>query len=97
MTNNVTPDDVEYVPVTSIDVGDILVRNFHTLRQHVSEAPTLNQLRTRATLCRVYTIDSAATPQGWPLLEINIADPARRVTWLKDDTINTWRVKRAGV
>jgi hypothetical protein len=95
MTNNafahITPADVEYVLLNSIEVGDILVRHFHTKRQHVSEAPTARQL-TRATFTRVDTIDNATTARGYSITEININDEAARVSAVP--TINVWRVKR---
>lgn len=40
MTNErprITPADVEFVPVTSIEVTDILIQDFHTSRQHAND------------------------------------------------------------
>jgi hypothetical protein len=90
MTNNafahITPADVEFVPVTSIIAGDVLVNNFHTKRQHADEAPTARQL-TRATFVRVDTISTNDR-----IVDINSSDDANRVTVLA--TVNVWRVTR---
>lgn len=94
MTNNVTPDDVEFVPVTTIIEGDVLVSNFHTSRQHANEAPTARQL-ARATFNRVDTIDHSTTRRGTAVISFNVNHPTNFVAAL--ETISVWRVKRAGV
>lgn len=99
MTNNVTPADVEYVPVTSIAVTDILVQGFHTARQHDNEAPTQRQLN-RATFTVVTTVDRAITARGHEVVEINIALSSRTTVLVHNPHANAttcvWRIKRAG-
>lgn len=95
MTNNanahITPADIEYVPVTSIALGDVLVQNAHTRKQHADETPTARKLAT-ATFVRVDTIDHANTRRGDDMIEFNISHPTNFVIALA--TINVWRVKR---
>lgn len=91
MTNNLTPADVEFVPVTSIEVGDVLVTGFHNMRQQANEAPTARQL-ARATFITAHTIDHSTSRRGAALVNININHPTNFVTALA--TINVWRVKR---
>lgn len=90
MTTNafahITTADIEYVPVTSIAVNDVLVSNAHTRKQHANELPTARKLAT-ATFIIVATI----APSG-RLIDINADDASNRVTAL--NTINVWRVKR---
>lgn len=100
MTTNerpLTPGDCEYVPVTSIVIGDTLVSSFHTKRQHANEAPTQRQLNTRATFNRVETIHTGTTGRGHAILEFNIDIPGRRVTALNSDTNYVWRVVKVAV
>lgn len=92
MTNNLTPADIEYVPVTSIEIGDVLVSSFHSLRQQGDEVPTARQLSSRARFTTVDTIDRAHTARGREVIEFNINALVGRITCVP--TISVWRVKR---
>jgi hypothetical protein len=90
MTNNanarITPADIEYVPVSSIAIGDVLVQDAHTRKQHGDETPSARKLAT-ATFVRVNDITFTTTR----VTDFNINETSRTTVL---NTINVWRVKR---
>lgn len=100
--SHLTPADVEYVPVTDIALGDVLVSGFHnTTTDRGDTPPTMRKLK-RALFTRVNTIDHARTPRQHAIIEFNINDASARTTVLINNPMsraitNVWRVKREAI
>jgi hypothetical protein len=91
---NITPADVEWVPVTDIAVGDVLVR-FTALFTNVDVAPTQRQLNAART--RWTTVDTIAVDMDGNGRVIN-ADDASRIAVVvatRFGVTHDWRVRRS--
>jgi hypothetical protein len=93
---NVTPDDLEFVDVRELAIGDVLV-DFTPIGKSVAIPATQRQLNMKRTRYNVInTITSAVTVRGHDILEFNIDDAPNRVTVALNLNVRTWRIKREG-